>query len=198
MKAKLYVEGAGQSDYERTQCRRSFGAFFAAAGLLGKRPAVVPCGGRTSAFSAFETAVAGNTANERPLLLVDSEAPLNAGRTPAEHLKQRDDWDKPAAVADDQIHLMVQLMETWFVADRELLEKYFGQMYIARHLAAWPALEAVPKATILSALGAATARCPKQYAKGARSFDILAQIDPSKVEAACPYARRLLQYLRAL
>lgn len=197
MKTKLYVEGAGQTDLERTQCRQAFSQFFAAAGLTGKRPGVVPCGGRTTAFKAFETAVASSPDSERPLLLVDSEDPVQTGHTPAQHLKERDDWNKPAAAGDDQIFLMVQVMETWFAADRDLLRRYFAKGYIERHLVAWPNLEAVPKSTIFSALAAATAGCTKQYAKGGRSFEILALLDPVKVEAVCPHARRLLERLRA-
>jgi hypothetical protein len=50
---------------------------------------------------------------------------------------------------------------------------------------------------VLGALERATAACRKGYAKGKVSFELLARIDPARVEAACPHARALLDRLRA-
>jgi hypothetical protein len=61
----------------------------------------------------------------------------------------------------------------------------------------WPELEAVPKREVLEALERATAACRKNYTKGKVSFELLAHIDPARVEAACPHARALLDRLRA-
>ena len=61
----------------------------------------------------------------------------------------------------------------------------------------WPAPEDVPKATVLEALDRATASCSRRYVKGRASFELLARIDPARVEAACPHARALLNRLRA-
>jgi hypothetical protein len=36
------------------------------------------------------------------------------------------------------------------------------------------------------------------YSKGAHSFQILAVVDPRKIELSCPYAKRLLGTLRSL
>ncbi|MBM3852205.1 MAG: DUF4276 family protein [Verrucomicrobia bacterium] len=198
VKTRLYVEGAGQTDLERTQCRQAFSAFFSAAGLAGRPPRVVPSGGRQQTYGAFVTAMGARRAGEVPLLLVDSEAPVSAGHTVWQHLQQRDGWEKPGGANDDQAFLMVQVMETWFVADRGLLRDEFGQDFIEKHLAAWPDLEGVPKKTMLDGLQKATAHCgAKAYAKGRRSFVLLGRLDPAKVEKACPHARRLLQHLRA-
>ena len=38
----------------------------------------------------------------------------------------------------------------------------------------------------------------KGYAKGKVSFELLAQIDPALVEAACPHAKAFLNRLRTL
>ena len=68
------------------------------------------------------TAVNNGGPNDLPLLLVDSEGPVAAGQTSWQHLKARDNWDKPRPVSDDQAFLMVEVMETWFIADRH----YYG------------------------------------------------------------------------
>lgn len=92
MVVKLYVEGAGQTDLERSLCRQAFSSFFASAGLVGKRPKTVPCGGRQAAYDAFVTAVTSNRPSELPLLLVDSEGPVAPRQTAWEYLQVRDNW----------------------------------------------------------------------------------------------------------
>jgi len=92
---------------------------------------------------------------------------------------------------------MVQVMETWFLADRHALQKYFGAGFRQNAIRDWPALENVPKTTVLKALDRATASCGRRYAKGRVSFELLARIDPARVEAACPHARVFLDRLRA-
>ena len=71
---------------------------------------------------------------------------------------------------------MVQVMETWFLADRDALRNCFGAQFAENALRQWPELEAVPKQTVLDALQRATARCQKRYAKGKVSFELLAQV----------------------
>ena len=97
-----------------------------------------------------------------------------------------------------QAFLMVQVMETWLLADRALLRDYFGPSLREAHLRAWPALEQVSKPDVMNALEGATAGCDKQYSKGKVSFELLARVDPVLVEAACPHARSLLSRLRTL
>jgi hypothetical protein len=196
---KLYVEGAAQkTDLERTRCREAFSAFFATAGL-DRRPRVVPCGGRRFAYDAFVTAVRSARPGELPLLLVDAEAEVAAHHTTWQHLKARDHWDKPDGATDDQAFLMVQVMETWFLADRAMLRAYFGPEFAEKHIQAWPSLEDVPKPTVYDVLEKATANCRrKAYAKGRTSFEMLARLDPVKVEGACLHAKTFLDRLRKL
>ena len=83
---------------------------------------------------------------------------------------------------------MVQIMETWFLADRVALQKYFGAKFKQNALKKWPKLEDVPKLTVLNALASATASCSKRYSKGKISFELLARISPllSKQHARMP------------
>jgi hypothetical protein len=134
-------------------------------------------------------------------LLVDSETVVQRGKTVWEHLKARpgDNWDKPEGAKNDQAFLMVQVMESWFLADREALKAFFGIGYRAQTIPKWPHLEEVPKDRVFSALEQATVACGKRrYAKGNRSFSLLAQISPAKVETASPNAKALFERLRNL
>jgi hypothetical protein len=196
--AKIYIEGGGQGQLLDTLFRESWHSFFKAARLEGRMPRVVRGGGRERTFDLFKTAMKNPRPGELPLLLVDSEAPVEKGHSAWQHLHARDGWERPGGAGDDQAFLMVQLMETWFLADRDLLRQYFGAALREGALRAWPSLESVPKETVLDALERATNSCGMPYAKGKVSFELLARLNPSSVEQACPSARRLLDRLREI
>ena len=198
---KLFVEGSSRdSALERSLCRKAFSQFFAAdARLKGNLPRTVPCGGRKAAYDAFVTAVRNPTAGVLPLLLVDSETAVAPGHGVWQHLKSRphDNWEKPEGVTDNQAFLMVQVMETWFIADRDAMQRFFGPSFKSAAIPVWPKLEEVPKPAVYDSLAKATADCgPRKYAKGRLSFDLLGNISPKLVEAASPHARELFERLR--
>jgi hypothetical protein len=137
--------------------------------------------------------------DELPLLLVDSEDLVKEGHDAWAHLKARDHWAKPKAAGKDDAFLMITCMESWFVADREALARYFHDCWNAKALPQWPKVEAVEKAKIFKALAAATSACgDRKYAKGKVSFELLKVIDPAVVEKHCPSAKALLDRLREI
>jgi hypothetical protein len=130
---KLYVEGAARdSALDRSLCRQAFANFFSAdPRLKGRLPRTVPCGGRNAAYDAFVAAVRNPEPGVLPLLLVDSETAVRAEQTVWQHLKSRpdDNWDKPEGAGDQQVFLMVQVMESWFIADREALRLFSAPIF---------------------------------------------------------------------
>ena len=196
MTVTLYIEGGGDNRRLGAQFREGWASFFAAAGLRCRMPRVVRGGSRQQTFDRFTTAVENPARETLPLLLVDSEAPVEAHRSIWEHLYYRDGWCKPRSAGDDDAFLMVQIMETWFLADRHALRTYFGSQFAERALTSWAKLEAVPKAVVLDTLQKATVHCSRPYSKGKVSFSLLAQVDPARVEAACPHANVFLDRLR--
>ena len=198
--AELYIEGGGDNRQQhskalRIRFRQSWNAFFKSAGLGGRMPKVVQGGGRQQTFERFAIAVAKRHPGIVSLLLVESEAPVAVGHSVWQHLQANDNWIRPLNAGDDQAFLMVQVMETWFLADRNSLQRYFGAKFNENAFRQWPQLEAVPKETVFDALERAT---DKGYAKGKVSFELLAQIDPARVETACPHAKAFLNRLRML
>ena len=200
---KLFVEGGGDAPTLKSACRHGFTTFITKAGLK-KRPKVVACGSRRDAFESFCTAV---KQGEDAMLLVDSEAPVAAihqsGQPntwlPWGHLLQRDNWTKPANSSDTDCHLMVQVTESWFLADRDCLAHFFGQSFKSNQLPAVAnPLEGIAKLAVYDALGRATAHCkPKgEYGKGEHSFKLLALIDPNKVAASSPWVKRFIDELK--
>ena len=191
---KLYVEGAGQTDTQRSICRQAFSEFFDKAGIT-RRPRTIPCGGRASTFDVYQTALENNK-NEIVLLLVDSEDAVAEGSTIWDHLKTRDGWEKPTGADEKRTFLMVCVMETWFLADRDALKQVFGQKFKENSLPNRKDFESIAKALVYKSLANATGGCKKAYAKGDVSFEVLKAVNPVRVEAACPAAKRLLNYLR--
>lgn len=209
---KLYVEGGGDAAALKTACREGFAKFLGKAGLTGRMPRVVACGSRADAYDSFCTAV---RSGEAAMLLVDSEAPVVAAAQPGDaakgedrehwlpwlHLQQRqgDGWKKPDGSDDLQCHLMVQCMEAWLVADRETLKKFFGQGFKESALPpVTNSLERTDKQKIYAALATATRDCKTKsaYGKGEHSFKLLALVDPGKVMAASPWAKRFVETLQ--
>lgn len=202
---KLYVEGGGDTAALKTACREGFTTFITKAGI-DKRPRIVACGSRRNAFESYCTAIANG---EDAVLLVDSEDPVNAQPQtdkpdtwqPWQHLKARagDGWGKPDGVPDTDCHLMVQCMESWFLADRAALKAFFGQGFKENQLPAVAnSVEQVAKIQVYEALAIATKECKTkaQYGKGEHSFKLLAEISPAIVVAASPWAKRFVDELK--
>ena len=197
MKVRVYVEGGGDGRELRARCREGFSVFFERATLAGRMPRIIACGSRSNAFNKFRVALSSSNKVEFIVLLVDSEDSVAEGSGPWHHLAKRDGWDKPDNAKDENVHLMVQCMETWFLADRDGLAAYFGHGFNPKALAGRREIEDVAKADVLDGLKNATRQCKKgEYGKGRHSFDILKQIDSSKLLVASPHAKRLIDILR--
>ena len=197
MKVKIYVEGGGNRGDLRTRCRRGFSIFFEKAGLGGRMPRIIACGDRATAFDKFRTALGARDAEEFIVLLVDSEDAIADGTGPWSHLAKRDSWIRPHEVTEVQAHLMVQCMEAWFLADVDVLARYFGRNFNRKVLPGQREIEEIEKNDVLKGLRSASRRCTKgEYSKARHSFDILEQITPAKVCGVSPHAKRLIDALR--
>ena len=189
MSITLYVEGGGRKSLN-SKCRRGFGRFIEKAGKVG-RVRVVACGSRGDAYQRFQNHNMGGTA----MLLVDAEGPVT-GQDPWQHLYASDGWARPASATDDQCHLMVQIMESWFLADVGALESFYGRGFRRQALPGNPSIEQIPKPDVLSGLAQATSGTKKgNYRKSSDSFGILAELDPVKVRNTSLYADRFLRAL---
>ena len=90
-------------------------------------------------------------------------------------------------------------MESWLVADRATLKKFFGQGFKENQLPALTtALDSVEKDRIYEALANSTKDCKTKapYGKGEHSFKLLLCIDPHRVTAASPWAKRFVDELK--
>ena len=186
---RLYVEGGGNTRTLNRDCRKGLRVLIEKAGLAGSIPNIIPCGSRGDAYNDFRTA---HVAGQPAMLLVDAEGPVTS-TGPWQHLKDNDNWDRPATAADGQCHLMVQVMESWFLADADALASFYGQNFRSQDLPANPDIEKVSKQDALGKLAQATRYTKKgSYKKGADSYQILEKLDPDKVRKASSYADRFI------
>jgi hypothetical protein len=193
--AKIYVEGGGEGKDLKSKCREGFQKFIQASGNFeGRMPRIVACGGRNEAFNDFSTAHK-SAGNEFVALLVDSEDAVRNIEEPWQHLKQRDDWERLAGATDEQALLMTTSMETWIIADRDALHKYFGAELQETALPPLNNLEGRSRKDIFNQLVHATRNCKNAYQKGERSFDILGKINPSVIKVHLPSLARVITIL---
>ena len=147
--------------------------------------------------------VEGGGDNTYPILLVDSEAPVqNASEDPDadsawKHLTSRDGWACPNGVNADQAQLMTTCMETWIMADRVGMRTIFGTELQQSALLPEEQLETRNRHQVQNALEHATRNCGrnKAYRKGRRSFQVLAQLSPDTLTQHLPHFRRLRRTL---
>ena len=193
MRVRIYVEGGSQGGTINA-CRQAFSAFFGKL-ISNKTFRVIPSGDRASAFENFRLALHDHP-DDYIILLVDSEEPVRLGAWQHLARRQEDQWIRPSVADDDQAHFMVQVMESWFLADKKVLANYYGQGFLAGSLPRQPKIELIAKRDVFNALQHASRRTQKgQYHKTSHGFDLLALIDPERVRAASPHAERLLAML---
>ena len=192
----IYMEGGGNKGNGRTALRQGMDAFLdplkEAARAKEIHWKLICCGSRNEAFRGFRNALR-NGDDGIVVLLVDSEGLVQGA--PRAHLHARDRWEL-TGVEDTAVHLMVQTMETWIVADMDTLSGYYGQRFNQRALPRATDLERVGKQDIENSLQRATERTQKgRYRKIAHASDLLKQIDPDTVQARCRHCRRLFDEL---
>jgi hypothetical protein len=192
---RIYVEGGGDKD-SKARLREAFSRFLTEPRLeLQKRGfawRVVMCGSREEAYEAFRRGTREH-AGSAVLLLVDAEAPV-AG-TERQHLTAQDGWDLSFA-KDESIHLMTEVMESWFVADVKALARFYGQGFAAASIPKRKDVEEIPKADVEKALKDASRNTkPGLYHKTRHAPKILESLDPAIVRARAPRCDRLFDHL---
>jgi hypothetical protein len=190
---RIYVEGGGDRD-SKAAIRAAFSQFLDGYRLRARsrklRWDVIACGSRESAYEKFCDAEDRHP-DAFNLLLVDSEEPVQG--TARQHLSRVNGW-KLNTVSDEQVHLMVEAMESWFLTAPDKLAAYYGQGFAEGMLPANPNVESIPKADVLKGLDQATRGTKKgRYQKGSHAPEILKLLEPAEVSA--PHCKQLLAAL---
>lgn len=192
----IYMEGGGNSIATKGSLRRGMDIFLREAKDMARARAwhwkLVCCGSRRDAYRGFRAAY--ERGNDTILiLLVDSESPTKL--PPRAHLSKNDGWEMNH-FEDNNIHLMVQIMETWLISDPGALSKFYGGGFLVGALPKRVNLEEVEKSAVESCLDRATSGTQKKrYHKIKHASQLLELIDPSLVRKRCPHCHRLLDAL---
>ncbi|BCL38201.1 DUF4276 family protein [Nostoc sp. MS1] len=196
---RIYVEGGGDGKNQKALIRQGFSQFLKPLVEIAKSKKIkwdiIICGSRNNAFRDFQNALKSHP-EAFNVLLVDAEAPVKVD-SPWQHLKYRDNWDKPSGVDDSQCHLMVQAMEAWFIADVKTLKEFYGQGFKENAISKNYNVETVEKDRLEPSLKAATANTTKgEYQKIKHASKLLELLDVTKVRQASPYCDRLFTTLQ--
>jgi len=205
----IYVEGGGDNTHQKAELRIGLDTLLKTLKEAARKKRIgwklVPCGGRNAAYDAFISSLRTDPATIS-VLLVDSEESVPAeisndeignARGRVAHLTHRpqDRWDLTEA-DPERIHLMVQCMEAWIVADPDALAQFYGQRFARNVLPTRQNLEDEPKPDIYDKLARATRNTQKgEYGKIKHASKLLERIDPSKVAQRCPRFSTLTQWL---
>ncbi len=189
---QIYVEGGGDQDRTLTKCRKAFHDLLDPH--CSRKPKIVASGSRHEAFKDFSKSVATDAACS--VLLVDAEETVNDQDTAWDHLQRRETWQRPPGSSDEQFHLMVQVMESWFLADEACLAKFYGAGFSAGSLPGNPDIEKIPKQDVLSGLYKASRKSKKgSYHKTKHGFEILSGLDFLRVCEASARAKAFLIFV---
>jgi len=204
----IYIEGGGiegedGKDDKGTRnaraLREAFDGFFGQLRAIAKQNRIkwhnVACGPRGQAYKDFRIG-RNSDPDAFHILLVDSESPVNTPRWQHLHQSSEDKLGKELCEEDEKhIHLMVQTMEAWLIADRDNLRNFYGEGFKEEKLPDGD-VEDIPKDLLLIKLRAATRDSGKgRYHKTRDGFQILGTLDVSKVRAAAPRCEQLFHVL---
>ena len=135
------------------------------------------------------------------ILLVDSDSRDDGNLIRS--IRSRSTWNKElgTGVQDSQIHFMVQVMESWFLADISTLERFYGNRFQRNRLPRNPAVEQISKDDVIRGLEGATRGTSKgKYNKTRHAPELLQRVDSSKLRNrdVAPNCNRLFTTLERL
>jgi hypothetical protein len=196
--ATLYLEGgASGADSKDLQirCREGFRKLLENCDYKGRMPRLFACGSRDAAFDDFKIAHGGRGVGDYVAMWIDSEDPLTDLEATWDHLTRRDSWTQPAGAANDQVLFMTTCMETLIVADHAALSDHYQTKLQGSALPPLVNLENRERHDVQDKLVHATRNCTNAYAKGKRSFEILAKLKPATLQKHLPSFARTTRIL---
>jgi len=182
---RIHYEGAPQL---KEGFRTFFGKLVFGDYSRRRRVQFIAGRGRSDTIHDFQDALESHPGSWN-VLLIDSEGPDDG------QLFER--LALPAA-QEKSVFWMVQLMETWFVADIQALRKFYGQGLREAHLRIKRDVEQVSKKDVLKWLGHATKTTQKgKYDKTDHAPRLLSLTEPALVREACPNCQRMSDVFHA-
>jgi len=194
MKAKIYFEG---DNMLRSGFRVFFDKYFNHSGK--KIDKLIAC--QATPIEDFLDGIRDDSdTNSYHILLIDADVlPDNDYR---KSVRETTEWKKhcETEIDDNQLHFMVQLMEAWFIADKDALKAYFGEDFKTVKLPKQQNVEEIPAKDVIRKLNEAsrnTKRRTYSRDKAMHGSRILTLLDPHKVIEAAPHCKALFETLKS-
>lgn len=203
MSAYIYIEGGARgadSKYLNIRCQEAFHKLLERMGFGVRKPRLPrlhACGGRGAVYDQFVIQHSARVACY-VAMWIDSEEPMVNPEEAWKHLQNVTtvpQWKRPEGAKDDQVLLMTTCMETWIVADRDVLSDHYGSELQESALPPLVDLEKRGRHDVQDNLEHATRNCSNAYEKGERSFEILGQLTPKALKALLPSFARVQRIL---
>jgi hypothetical protein len=198
---KLYVEGGGKGTSKNATIRmqQGFDSFFKELKDTARHKnisfRIIPSSDTKTTYEDFMRSIR-NSPESFNLLLVDSDEAIDKGKSARAFLQEKHiKWDLKH-IDEERCHLMVQIMESWFIADVDALKKFYGQGFKESVMPKTKNVETIKKDAVEKALKAATAKTQKeQYQKIKHGGKLLELIDPNKVCEAAQHCKKLFKVI---
>jgi uncharacterized protein DUF4276 len=160
------------------------------AAALSKRCKFYPVDAKGTPAQDYRS---GLKANPRALniLLLDSDEPLDNSVVNLLRKKGLEGCDSEC------IFWMVQVMESWFLADIDALKRFYDGGFQESALEGNPRVEQIPKGDVLSRLKKATRNTKRGEYQKSHAFKLLEIVDPSKVRKVAPNCDRMFSLILA-
>jgi hypothetical protein len=196
---RIYIEGDTKHKGKNTDItlRQGFNSFFrelvdkAKSRNIALRPITYG-----SKFETFKKFLDGKREyqNTFVLFLLDSDAPIDEDETPKSFLQKQNPTWHLQETEENQCHLMVQVMESWFFADKDNLAEFYGQNFNRNALAKNANVEKIKKSDVENNLANATKNTQKgEYHKTKHGAKLLEIINPQKIRQASLHCDRLFE-----
>lgn len=198
---KLYVEGGGKHSSKNAtiKLQRGFDAFLKELKDLANSKnisfKIIPSGSIEDTYKKFDLSIR-KSPQAFNLLLVDADKAVPIGETARVFLQREHKKWKLKTVKDEQCHLMVQMMEAWFIADVDSLKNYYGQGFNDKSIPKSANVETIDKMRVETGLKTATKDTTKgEYQKINHGGILLEKIDAKKVRRAAHFCEILFNVI---
>jgi hypothetical protein len=196
---RLYIEGGGSEEATKRPLRAGFHRLFSKINPVSRGRGVTPkpilCGGRDDTFKIFTHALEDHP-DAINILLVDADCPVTTSRLTHVKTHFNRHWK---GLLEGRCHLMVQVMESWFLADPTALRSFYSDGFNANPLRKSKNVESIGKDAVLKAIEAATRNSRKgKYDKIEHASKLLALISPEHVRKSSRHFDFLFKTLEEL
>lgn len=139
--------------------------------------------------------------NNLAFLLIDTEREKDINENAILFLQEDFPNSNFKNVKEWQCHFMAELMESWFLADKEKLAACYDNKFNEKALPKHKVVEKIPKDEVIEKLKKATKDTGNGkggYDKGRSAGKILREIRPQKVREAAPHCDKFFQTLESI